>query len=120
MFFFTQFMAPIERIDSASIPTPLKLVVIICCLRKMWYNICLRNRLVKKILILSLNICWLTITTLFCQQWCGAAIVFWLPTLLWRGKPLPENPAGKSDDYSQDFGSGDYYDEYSNILIIII
>jgi hypothetical protein len=75
--------------------------------------------LFKKNTDFVLNFCWLT-TALFFQQWCGAAIVFWLPTLLWRGKPLPENPAGKSDDYSEDYGSGDYYDEYSNILIIII
>ena len=38
-------------------------------------------------------------------QWCGAAIVFWLPTLLWRGAPIPENPSGKS---------GDPIDEYDN------
>ena len=42
-------------------------------------------------------------------QWVGAAIVFALPTLLWRGKPIPENPSGKSEDLDDD-----YYNEISD------
>jgi hypothetical protein len=56
------------------------------------------------------------------MQWCGAAIVFALPTLLWRGKPLPETPSGKSgDDYDDGYDDEDYYnDDLSNVLIICI
>jgi hypothetical protein len=49
-------------------------------------------------------------------QWCGAAIVFTLPTLLWRGTPLPEKPSGKSDDLDGlDYDDNELYDddEYS-------
>jgi len=45
-------------------------------------------------------------------QWCGAAIVFWLPTLLWRGAPIPENPSGKSGDPT------DEYDYYGKIISV--
>ena len=33
--------------------------------------------------------------------------MFALPTLLWRGKPLPEKPAGKADDDDTDYDDDD-------------
>ena len=36
--------------------------------------------------------------------------MFLLPTLLWRGKPLPENPSGKSDDYDNIDYNGNNFD----------
>ena len=37
--------------------------------------------------------------------------MFTLPTLLWRGKPLPEKPAGKSGDDDDDDDIDDYDDD---------